>query len=818
MLNNVVKVLSQPVVRLLEQGGTQSVERMLEHAGEDVFRKAPSFIAQLAPEQAVKLSFEEAIPLFQKLGAFHRGELTVEQVMQMTLRGEKVPSPVHHLTNSDWLKQAKIVGIHPRAIGTYPNMTKYAMTFPEETVHILPMLETGAGDSLYCAASWKFSREYLCPELVKKGFDTPEKQLLLTTNMLHALGKRVGFDAVPHMDRFAEPVLANPHLFEWIKIVPETGRDLPRILSTAELSHAEAARTVEETALQFLRQRGSASGKPLTPEHFDRDYFFRTLSEEERIAHLFGPAHDLSGRTARRVELMHQIRARQLETMPVVGDAPYGKVAVLGFEDAERQWYKFGVPADQKYYGKDVVMFSNVTGFRWFNRNADGTLAVPTSAMLNAGQDLRHLPAWDYFSNQIKQLQNQYGLDFVRADMAHMQIAHAHGRPVFELDPRNEFWRYMKETVQRDQRPSFGVLGEAFYSPQYVDAVRHCEALGADVVYGNMQYAPLQTGEFLARAKEYSLLGLNHPGVSHRPLFNVMTADSDKVGLKIDQLLEPKQRVVRYFYSLFGGNPGYMGMGFETRVNLLDKWKQLLAGNHQLTAEQLKQLLPQRNELLNKILNRDPYLGLTPQALEAMASDSEKTFLQKLEAHLLSRSQHDPGQIREALHQLKPLMEGEQDAMTERFINGRPWPGAPYRWGPVEAEVMGPMERIRHLYGRIKSRLNELNHWWLPVEGEQAASRKVGTWSFFHPETKIPEWLCVGNTDLHRPLTFQIPNPTSVITGATPRRLLVAPVLETASKPVLKRTVVRNGETLLLTNLPPGDCAVFRVLKSSRAD
>jgi hypothetical protein len=162
------------------------------------------------PEQALELNWEQLAPLLEtKIGTTQFNALMAKQPILSPRVSEK---------NGEWLKQSKIIGVHPRIVGTYLGIVKYAMTFPEDTIHLLPVRTPGAGNSLYAPIRWDTSAEMMDPELSQLGFDTPEKQLKWAINALHAMGKSVGLDIQPHMDRFAEPVFTHPEAFEWALI------------------------------------------------------------------------------------------------------------------------------------------------------------------------------------------------------------------------------------------------------------------------------------------------------------------------------------------------------------------------------------------------------------------------------------------------------------------------------------------------------------------------------------------------------------------------------------------------------------------------
>ena len=109
--------------------------------------------------------------------------------------------------------------------------------------------------SLYGKVSWNINTAFFNSELHRAvpHLDTVEKQLKVVVNLLHALGKTVGLDVIPHNDRFSEIVLTYPRLFEWVR------RNGPHITDHSEKVWVQ----VEEQIWQFLQQRGPADGSQL---------------------------------------------------------------------------------------------------------------------------------------------------------------------------------------------------------------------------------------------------------------------------------------------------------------------------------------------------------------------------------------------------------------------------------------------------------------------------------------------------------------------------------------------------------------------------
>ena len=144
--------------------------------------KAP-FLAVI-PAVALGWNFEQTKTNLKKLVP------NVDEIF----RGKEVEGPNTSKQNSSWMEQSKIIGINPRALGSYFDIVKYAMTFPEDSIHLLPMFEQGCNKSLYAPVNFKLSDEFLDKELVQRGFDTPEKQLKLNNFCFYFISKFVGMN------------------------------------------------------------------------------------------------------------------------------------------------------------------------------------------------------------------------------------------------------------------------------------------------------------------------------------------------------------------------------------------------------------------------------------------------------------------------------------------------------------------------------------------------------------------------------------------------------------------------------------------------
>ena len=152
---------------------------------------------KIKPKDCLKLDFGQSFEMLENLLS--------KEVLETAMNVENpFPSPVSCENNTNWCKTLKIISINPRLAKTFWGIVKYALTFPEKGVHIMPLWETGDRGSLYVQNSWNLNDEFFDKDLEKLGFSTSEEQLKLVINVLHALGKVVCFDALPHVDNFSQ--------------------------------------------------------------------------------------------------------------------------------------------------------------------------------------------------------------------------------------------------------------------------------------------------------------------------------------------------------------------------------------------------------------------------------------------------------------------------------------------------------------------------------------------------------------------------------------------------------------------------------------
>ena len=460
----------------------------------------------MTPQEYLKLSFEHSLELLENL----IGKDKLHQALKFETK-----SPV---TNNNWHKTAKIIGINPRITKTFWGIVKYAMTFPENTIHIMPLFETGDG-SLYVQNSWKINPDFLDKNLTAMGFETPEKQLKLTVNILHAMGKIVGFDCLPHVDNFSEITILNPTCFEWIKLnKTKTAQDY-------SIAPEDAGKNIEQLLIKELN----------LPENIF------SLSEQERENIIFPEGFD---RFERRMQIRKIIRNNGYEPIPVVEHAP---MRPIEFEKSEHNqnedWAVFKV----KDKAQNAKIIGSITPYKFY-KIKDG---YPLKNQFDKN-------ATNYFINHVYDFQKEYDFDFLRADMAHNQISQSHNEDKDMVCP--EIWATLKEKIQ-NEKPYFATFAESFWGNYYISGIQDMLNKKFDIVLGNLNFSYLDNN-YTEKINKY--LSEYRTKYAFSPCLTVFTNDGD---LPCHDSLYTSQEAndCRVFLSLFLNLPSYMGMGFETR-------------------------------------------------------------------------------------------------------------------------------------------------------------------------------------------------------------------------------------------------------------
>ncbi len=511
-----------------------------------------SFVQNLLPDIAVRFTAYQTLDLLHKrLGS---------AVLQRALTpGQTIDSPVAGQASGDWLKTSNMVGINVRTIGSFWNVVNYVLTLPacHDSIHLLPVWEPGVVGSLYGMVSWQLNPEFFSVELVQyvPALNTVEKQLRAVVNLLHALGRTVGMDVIPHTDRFSEMALAYPRFFEWVR------RDGPQIVDQSE----RVAEQVETAIWQFMQKNRSADQTPLAiPQSLFFDPALPVVSDAKRHQMLFGEVHDYGGRLRRRLDLMAHLIAQGFETLPMTMAPPYRGLHINPTDFVRDQyghiWYQYA-------FDKPEAMsrvFGPLARYKFFHSKDD-------NQYWELDFDRPNRPVWNYLATKVADCQRQYGFDFMRGDMAHVQprptgvpARAANGTysgPAFAFyDPL----RYVKEQVQQQGQRYFSFFAETFLAPPdtmgYGNEPDHLEAIAADSTLGDLQSCVVGSEVFIERFDEYTQLANER---TFSPCFTVMTADKDDP--RFDEFYRTGN-LFRYFTALFLTDlPSYVGLGFELR-------------------------------------------------------------------------------------------------------------------------------------------------------------------------------------------------------------------------------------------------------------
>jgi hypothetical protein len=473
---------------------------------QDFARGSSSYVVGLAPAAAVQLTGQQVLQLLaQRLGTS-----TMMQALQVD---ECIPSPLAGTQTTDWIKRVNMVGINVRTIQSFWNVVKYTLTLPasQSSIHLLPMWEPGVVASLYGMASWQINPEFYSSELAHlvPQLNSVERQLKAVINLLHALGKTVGMDVIPHTDRYSEMVLANPQYFEWLR------REELRIVDHRANLH-EAA---QDAILAWL----AIIGPPQPGSHWPEDriaFFEGALSEEERLVLLFGQPEEHQQRLERRSSLVDWLYHRGLEPVPATMAPPYRGLEVdpdptaKTVDSAGRIWRDYRITEPQEM----SRVFGPLTRYKLYERLDDNR-----DWAIDFTRPRREV--WDYICRHYAAVQATYNIDFMRGDMSHVQMrpSGVPQQPGEYYDPLRAVRDYLRQRV-----PYFAYFAESFLvSPGYMaygDEVDHLEASHADSTLGDLQSMIVGGDRFRENFAEYWEI-LKTRSVA--PNFTLMTGDKD---------------------------------------------------------------------------------------------------------------------------------------------------------------------------------------------------------------------------------------------------------------------------------------------------
>jgi hypothetical protein len=508
------------------------------------------FIPNLLPEDAMLISTSETISILsQKLGiAFEMATSKENTALENHDLPEVLQSPVRGELSGKWLKNSNMVGINVRTIGNFWNIIKYALTLPksQDSIHLLPIWEPGVVASLYGIASWQINSEFYAHDLAEAipHLNTVERQLKAVINILHAMGKTVGMDVIPHTDRFSEIVLSNPQYFEWLQ------RENYEIVNHRANLHEE----VQDLILSFLEQYGASNPFDAYPKEREK-FFSDDLDEATRNVILFGKPEHEGIRQRRRDALLRYLTKYGYEPVPATMAPPYRGLRVdyeHSEQDTEGQiWREYAITQPESF----SRVFGPLTRYKLYERRDDNK---------NWEIDFsRPRPAvWNYVAQHYQQVQETYGFDFMRGDMSHVQM-----RPEGVPSQFGQFYDILAEVKNfiRDAGvPYFGYFAETFLAPRnvmsYGDEIDHLEASECDSTLGDLQSVVVNTPLFLQRFRQYlDILETRR----FAPNFTIMTADKDDPRFDEFYIFANEFRL---FIALFLTNmPSYMALGFRTR-------------------------------------------------------------------------------------------------------------------------------------------------------------------------------------------------------------------------------------------------------------
>ncbi len=527
--------------------------RYHRRAMDDYAKGDASFVVGLRPQDAVATPLHDVLGMLTRrhgsLIALALSDEAVDLARPLAELPDAIRSPRSTEPDSSWVKRTNMVGINVRTVGDYGSVVKYALTLPAATdsIHLLPVWEPGVVKSLYGMAGWNLNTEFFSDEMYEysPNLDTVEKQLRATTNLLHVMGKTVGMDVIPHTDRFSEPALGTPSLFEWMKI-----EDRQIIDHSGGITD-----TVEGVVFDWLVERGTASRDDALPEAAGG--LFR-LDEDTRLRLLFGEKGDLFGRTERRVNLVKYLKWFGLEPVPATMGVPFRGIEVdpdpthLVVDDHGMEWPDF-VTREPQYMSR---VFSPLARFKFYERLDD-------NANWEIDFDRPRTEVWDYVCRRYAETQHIGNFDFMRGDMAHVQMR-PDGVPNV-VDEYYDILAAVKMHIQRSSSaPWFGYFAETFLPArdvfQFGEELDHLEASLADATLGDLQSTVVGDHEYLRRFRRY----LDDLATRRTaPAYTVMTADKDDP--RFDEVYRAGNEA-RLFTALFLPDmPSYVGLGFEIR-------------------------------------------------------------------------------------------------------------------------------------------------------------------------------------------------------------------------------------------------------------
>jgi hypothetical protein len=500
-----------------------------------------SFLAGCQPHLAIQMPSAQVIYLLSKRFG--------EDKVRFCLNPDNTfDSPVATNTDTAWIKSVTMVGVNVRTIGSFWNVVKYALTLPshQSSIHLLPIWECGVVASLYGMASWYINNEFFDRDIISQfpHLNTVEKQLKVTINLLHLMGKTVGMDVVPHADRYSEIALTNPHYFEWLQRKDFTILD----------HSVHVVQKVQQAIVEFVIENQSASG-----DYFPRNYedFFdnNQISEEVRQHTIFGKKENSVTRLQRRNALISYLFSFGYEPVPATMAPPYRGLIVDPSDGAKtvdndgRVWRDYLIEKPQEM----SRVFGPLARYSLYETVSEN------SWELNFNKPKTNI--FEYVAQKYAQISDEFNFDFMRGDMSHVQM-----NPNVTDSNVNQYYdihKFVKGHIN-SLKPYFGYFAESFLVADnimaYGNEAKHLELSAADTTLGNLQSIALCEQEFLEEFVKYYEFGLQY---SFKPNFTVFTADKDDP--RFDAFYWEGNEVRHFLATFFKFFPSYSSLGFEIR-------------------------------------------------------------------------------------------------------------------------------------------------------------------------------------------------------------------------------------------------------------
>jgi len=782
-----------------------------------------SFHSGVLPEDSIKLNVPETLAKLEEI----IGKEAVNNIMS----GEQIDSPLKKVgeQNTDWLKKSKVVGINPRTVKTYFNIAKYAMTFPEDAVHILPFLNPGDLNCLYNPNNFNYSWEFLDKELSehtfkdKAGkavkFDTPEKQLKLCVNILHSLGKKVGFDVMHHTDRFSEVVLTNPEKFYWIKLNKNKSAQLyPKMTKYDELSTPE-----KQVINNYYKRNIFRSKSNLLFQQIKKNNLSLVSKELEASIN----ANNKYNENPKSVQTVYS---------EIISAKNFNDLSSVNKKIVEDFYLTISMaPKDKdvrKFFAKKLAVLENYESL-----SKDVKASIKDYLQINGDASANNKPMTD----------KEIDSFFDGNEQERQKILF--GNPPCEND--SEAVRTQKEKIRFDRR---------------VQVMNHIRKEGLETVPvgDNCQLRPIIfdkilcndfanwaefTKPYINNGCDYEIFG-NMTPLKFYPMDDYGYLDTKKPEFKVWDYLAQKAANIQ---SDLNADFIRADMG-HLQIAHSDRHSEKNVKNTQEFWPYIKSYVQKTNDspyfavwaesFLDSHKYVDPIKDTENKKFDVVFSnlhyqDMNRGFSEKLKernfigtdkfqaavtacthdsdnrefAHLYDSPIKNIARIFAGLFLNQPsyMINGFEckDAGSDYnhdFIMGQ---NKIFNWGRNK-EAFHPINQIRVVYDKLKRIINKQNHWWINNNSEG-----VNSWLYYNAKTKLPSFLFVLNTDNEyskKQVVINNPYNELDVQEKFKHNYGITPVLSTSLDKKMEHQIIYKNNPIKLTNLAPGEGRVYRII------